>query len=140
MRVKADSIVLALILAAVLCGCGAAYQASTEIRAHRMEDSLQPGESMTAVRLKWGIPDLTIHQSDNKELWSYASRPNSNDIAATLFYTGAKEGDTGKFLDLHFVDGRLVSWNETQHTMPTKQRASFGFTVGNTPQSGSTHF
>jgi len=130
-------LVLGLLL---MSGCGAAYQASTEIRAHRMEDSLQPGESMNAVRDKWGIPDLTTHEAHGAEVWSYAQRANTNDIAASLFYTGAKEGDTGNFLDLHFVNGALVSWDKKKHVMPTKARASFGFTMGQMPQSGVSHF
>lgn len=129
-----------LLGAILLSGCGAAYQASTEIRAHRMEDSLQPGESMNAVRDKWGIPDLTTHEAHGAEVWSYARRANTNDIAASLFYTGAKEGDTGNFLDLHFVNGALVSWEQKKHVMPTKARASFGFTMGEMPQSGVSHF
>ncbi len=51
-------------------------------------------------------------------LWSYASAPGSNDIAATLLcFTAAKEGDSGQFLYLRVVDGKLVSWSKQQHTM-----------------------
>lgn len=123
-----------------LGGCGAAYQATTALRTHRMRDSLKAGESITQVREKWGIPDITTYKGKNEEVWSYASRPNTNDVAAMVFYSGAKEGDTGRFLDLHFADGKLISWDEAKHTMPTKQGASFGFTVGS-PNSGSaSHF
>lgn len=127
------------VLASVMGGCGAAYQASTQIRSHRMMDSLKVGQTMPEVRQDWGQPDLISDQDQNTETWSYASRPNSNDIAATLLYTAAKEGDTGQFLDLRFVDGKLVSWNKQQHTMPTK-RQSFGFSIGNPTAHDATHF
>ena len=103
-------------------GCGAAYQASTQIRSHRMLDSLKAGQTMPEVRQEWGQPDIITDQGPNTETWSYASRPNTNDIAATLLYTAAKEGDTGEFLDLRFVNGKLVSWSKRAHTMAVKRQ------------------
>ncbi len=120
-------------------GCGAAYQASTHIRAHRMMDSLKPGQTMPEVRQQFGQPDIIADQDQNTETWSYASRPNSNDIAATLLYTAAKEGDTGQFIDLKFVDGKLVSWSKQEHTMPAK-RQSFGIGFGAPNPHDATHF
>jgi outer membrane protein assembly factor BamE (lipoprotein component of BamABCDE complex) len=131
--------ILTCLAAAMLCGCGAAYQASTQIRSHRMLDSLAVGQTMPEVRQQWGQPDIITDQDQNTETWSYASRPNSNDIAATLLYTAAKEGDTGQFLDLRFVDGKLVSWGKQQHTMPAK-RQSFGVGFGIASPHDATHF
>ena len=101
-------------------GCGVAYQASTELRASRMGRNLNVGQSEAQVREKWGEPDLRQDSDQDTEIWSYARRSNTNDIAATLLYTNVKEGDQGQFMDLTFVDGKLTSWKETTHTMPTK--------------------
>jgi outer membrane protein assembly factor BamE (lipoprotein component of BamABCDE complex) len=130
---------LVCLFAAIFAGCGAAYQASTEIRSHRMMDSLKPGETMPEVRQDYGQPDIITDQDQNTETWSYASRPNSNDIAATLLYTAAKEGDSGQFLDLRFVDGKLASWSKQEHTMPAK-RQSFGLGFGAANPRDATHF
>ena len=54
----------------------------------------------------------------------------NKDIAATIFYTSTKSGDEGKFLDLKFLDGKLVSWAENEHTMPAKQGAGFSYGFG----------
>jgi hypothetical protein len=122
---------ICLLLYAALAGCGAAYQASTEIRAHRMMDSLKTGQTMPEVRQEFGLPDIITDQDQNTEIWSYASRPNSNDIAVALLYTAAMAGDTGQFIDLRFVDGKLVSWSEQEHTMPAKHFfKSFGIGFG----------
>ena len=118
-----------LLLAGVITGCGAAYQAETRIRSHRMLDSLKPGESIPQVRKEWGEPDLVTDQGSNAEIWSYASRANTNDLAATVFYTAAKEGDSGEFIDLRFEDGKLVSWSKQEHTMPAKHQ-NYGFSLG----------
>jgi len=130
---------LICLLAALAAGCGAAYQASTQIRSHRMLDSLKAGQTMPEVRQEWGQPDIIADQDQDTEVWSYASRANTNDIAATILYTAAKEGDTGQFLDLRFVDGKLVSWSKQQHTMPTK-RQTFGIGFGVASPHDATHF
>lgn len=104
-----------------------------------MMDSLKAGQTMPEVRQDWGQPDIIADQDQNTETWSYAIHPNSNDIAATLLYTAAKEGDSGQFLDLRFVDGKLVSWSKQQHTMAAK-RQSFGFGVGVVNPHDATHF
>ena len=101
-------------------GCGVAYQASTEMRASRMQRDLKVGESVPDVHRQWGEPDLRQYAGQDTEIWSYAKRSNTNDIAATLLYTNTKEGDQGNFVDLTFVDGKLTSWKETTHTMPSK--------------------
>ena len=129
---------ICLLLCVAIAGCGAAYQASTEIRSHRMLDSLKTGQSMVEVRQQYGQPDIITDQNQNTETWSYASRPNSNDIVATLLYTAAKEGDTGHFLDLRFVDGKLVSWSRQEHTMPAKHQ-SFGIGFGAPNPHDSVH-
>jgi hypothetical protein len=125
--------VVALLLAVgmgSICGCGLAYQAGSKIKTSRMKDQLKPGETTVQVHLDWGEPDLRKDLGKNGQLWSYASRANNKDIAATLFYTSAKSGDEGKFLDLKFLDGKLVSWAETEHTMPAKQGAGFSYGLG----------
>ena len=127
------------LIGCMVWGCGAAYQASTQIRSHRMMDSLKTGQTMPEVRQQWGQPDIVKDQDQNTETWSYASRPNTDDIAATLLYTAAKEGDTGQFLDLRFVDGKLVSWSKQTHTMPVKHQ-TFGIGFGAPNPHDATHF
>lgn len=133
--------ILILGLSLALAGCGVAYQAGTEIRATHMRDSLKPGESMPEVRERFGEPDIRTDTDSGAEVWSYASRANSNDVAATLFYTSAKSGDSGHFLDLKFVDRKLVSWSDADHTMPAKRNTgiNYGFTAGPASQP-VTHF
>ncbi|HTW89639.1 MAG TPA: hypothetical protein VMD75_16700 [Candidatus Binataceae bacterium] len=128
-------------LSVVLAGCGVAYQAGTEIRANHMRDSLKAGESMPEVRERFGEPDIRTDTDSGAEIWSYASRANSNDVAATLFYTSAKSGDNGHFVDLKFVNGKLVSWSDAEHTMPAKRNTgiNYGFTAGPASQP-VTHF
>ncbi len=118
------------ILVVAISGCGLAYNASTEVRASRMARSLKPGESSLEIHRKWGEPDIRQYSGRDEEVWSYAVRPNSNDAAATLLYTSVKPGDNGSFLDLKFIDGKLVSWNKADHTMPAKQGNGFSFGVG----------
>lgn len=122
---------MCLLLYAAIAGCGAAYQASTEIRAHEMSDSLKTGQTMPEVRQEFGSPDIVTDPDRNTEIWSYASRPNSNNIAVALLYTAAMAGETGHFIDLRFVDGKLVSWSKQQHTMPAKHLfTNFGIGFG----------
>jgi hypothetical protein len=73
---------------------------------------------------------LRKNLSTNTEVWSYVTRPNTNDIAATIFYTSTKAGDNSKFLDLKFVDSKLVSWSEAEHTVPAKQGSGFSYGLG----------
>lgn len=131
---------LAAMLLAGLSGCGLFYQAGTRYRAVRMSESLKPGESMLTVHRRWGEPDLREYPSQNVEIWSYPYQTNTNDIAAALLYTSAKEGDRGTFLDLTFINGKLVSWDEKQHTMPAKQRSGFsaGFSSPTIAGPGTT--
>jgi hypothetical protein len=119
-----------LLLAAIFSGCGLAYNASTHARASRMTSTLKPGESSLEVHQHWGEPDIRQYIGRQEQVWSYAIRPNSNDVAATIFYTSVKPGDNGEFLDLKFMDGKLVSWNKAEHTMPGKQGSGFSFGVG----------
>src|SRR5271156_3922401 len=125
---------LALALAAM--GCGVAYQAGTRIKAARMSDSLEVGEPSPEVHHSWGEPDLREYLPGDTEVWSYPYKPNSNDIVAALLYTSSKDGDKGTFLDLKFVGGKLVSWQEAEHTLPAKGHT--GLAVGiNQPPIGS---
>ena len=117
-----------LSLAIVSAGCGAAYQAGTEIRAHRMADDLKVGDTLSQVRDKWGEPDIRQDLNPTTEVWSYAKNANTNDVAAMLLYTSAKEGDKGRFLDLTFVNNKLATWQVATHTLPSKQ--STGITLG----------
>jgi len=95
-----------------------------------MKERLKVGESAIHVHQDWGEPDLRKDLGEHSELWSYASHPNNNDIAASVFYTSTKAGDEGKFLDLKFIDGKLVSWSESERTMPAKQGAGFSYGFG----------
>jgi hypothetical protein len=122
---------------AMLAGCGLIYDAGARVRTDRMMKQLKPGESTLQVHREWGEPDLRKDVSPRTEMWSYASRPNANDFTATIFYTSTKPGDSGKFLDLKFIDGKLVSWNEVRHTMPSKQGTGFSYGVG--PGGGASN-
>jgi hypothetical protein len=131
-------------LAAVLIisGCGLVYQAGTRIKASRMADRLKVGETSVQVHRRYGEPALREYPSADTEVWSYAYKPNSNDITAQLLYTSTKEGDRGTFLDLKFVDGKLVIWSEAVHTVPAKQAGGFGAGFGAPPISppGGAHY
>lgn len=133
---------VAIVLLAV-GGCGVVYQAGARYRAVRMSKSLKPGEPMVEVHRQWGEPDLRSYPSDNVEIWSYPYQTNTNDVAAALLYTSSKEGDRGTFLDLTFVNGKLVSWDEKEHTMPAKEHGSIGASFGSPTIAGpgtSTHY
>jgi hypothetical protein len=121
-------IVVALMLMAA--GCGLAYQAGSRVKTSHMKDDLKPGESSLAVHQEWGEPDLRTDKGNNTEIWSYAERANSKDLAATVFYSAAKQGDEGKFLDLKFINGKLVSWQEADRTMPAKRGTGFNWGLG----------
>ncbi len=118
---------LFLMLAASLLGCGVVYQVGNRVRVDQMEKSLQAGQSSLAIQKRWGQPDIIKNVGADSQIWSYAVRPNSNDLTATLFYTAPKEGDTGKFLDLNFASGKLVSWENATHTMPAKRFGGLNF-------------
>jgi hypothetical protein len=133
----------AAILMLGLCGCGVFYQAGTRYRAARMSQALKPGEPMLEVHRRWGEPDLREYPSDSVEIWSYPYKTNTNDVAAALLYTSSKEGDQGTFLDLTFVNGKLVSWDEKKHTMPAKEHGGFGASIGSPTIAGpgtTTHY
>jgi len=115
-----------LCLALIAAGCGLFYQAGSRVKASRMSGEIKPGQSMVSIHNEFGEPSLRNYPNDTTEIWSYADKPNSNDIAAALLYTSTKEGDKGTFLDLKFVDGKLVSWTEAEHIMPPKERSGFG--------------
>jgi hypothetical protein len=142
MPVAGPKLVLMMtILGVTICGCGLAYDASTHVRATRMARSLKPGQSSLEVHQNWGEPDLRQYVGRAQQVWSYAIHPNSNDVAATLLYTSVKPGDNGSFLDLKFVDGRLVSWSRAEHTVPAKQGAGFTFGAGPVGASSNvSHF
>jgi hypothetical protein len=127
--VKLVALVIASCMVSI-CGCGLAYQAGSRIKTSHMKDDLKVGETALQVHKDWGEPDLRKDLGQNGELWSYARRPNSNDIAATVFYTSTKSGDESKFLDLKFSNGKLLSWAENEHTMPAKQGAGFSYGFG----------
>ncbi|HWN58495.1 MAG TPA: hypothetical protein VNO74_10365 [Methylomirabilota bacterium] len=136
-----------LILALAVAGCGVAYQAGTRIKATRMSDSLQVGEPSPQVHRSWGEPDIRDYLPGDTEVWSYPYKPNSNDITAALLYTSSKDGDKGTFLDLKFVGGKLVSWQEAEHTMPAKGHTGISMGIGGGPvgngtqvQPGAVHY
>lgn len=122
--------VVAMVAAVSISGCGLAYQAGSRIKTSHMEDRLKVGETAIQVHQDWGEPDLRKDLGEHSEIWSYASHPNNHDVAASVFYTSTKSGDEGKFLDLKFNDGKLVSWSESERTMPAKQGAGFSYGFG----------
>jgi hypothetical protein len=128
-------------------GCGLAYQAGTRIKATRMSDSIQVGQTSPAVHHSWGEPDIRTYLPGDTEVWSYPYKPNSNDITAAILYTSSKDGDKGTFLDLKFVGGKLVSWQETEHTLPAKGHTGISMGIGGGPigngtqmQPGAVHY
>ena len=125
----------------VIGGCGLVYDAGARLKTHRMAHSVKAGEPTLEVHQDWGEPDLRESVDSRTEIWSYADHPNDNDVTAMVFYTSTKSGDTGKFLDLKFVDSRLVSWGEANHTVPAKQGTGFSYGMG--PNGGAsqvTHY
>ena len=78
----------------------------------------------------WGEPDIRTYLPGETEVWSYPYKPNSNDVTAALLYTSSKDGDKGTFLDLKFVEGKLVSWQEAEHTLPAKGHTGIGLGIG----------
>jgi hypothetical protein len=114
----------------IISGCGVVYDTSAHLRTSRIAHSLKEGETSLQVHQKWGEPDLRTQVNPASEVWSYVETPNSNDAAAMLLYTSTKPGDTGKFLDLKFEDGKLVSWNTAEHTVPAKKGAGFSYGLG----------
>src|SRR6266446_5821078 len=124
---------LTILLWLLAAGCGVAYQAGTRLKATRMSDSLKVGESSPAVHHSWGEPDIRDYLPGDTEVWSYPYKPNSNDITAALLYTSSKDGDKGTFLDLKFVGGKLVSWQEAEHTMPAKGHTGISMGIGGGP-------
>ena len=116
--------------------CGLFYGAGSELRTTRMAHALTAGESSLKVHEDWGEPDLRSDLDNATQVWSYVAFPNSNDVAATLLYTSTKPGDTDKFLDLKFVDGKLVTWNAVEHTMPAKKGTGFSYGLGASGGSG----
>jgi hypothetical protein len=113
-----------------ICGCGLAYNAGSRIKTSHMKKNLTVGETSVQIRGDWGEPDIRKRLGEDSELWSYARNPNNKDIAASIFYTSTKSGDESKFLDLKFVNGKLVSWAETEHAMPVKQGSGFSYGFG----------
>src|SRR5229473_3516957 len=135
MIVRYTGIALTAIAISAGAGCGIFYQAGREARTIHMRGALKAGETPLQVHNDWGEPEMRSSASE-AEIWSYAERANTNDIAATLFYTSAKPGDEGKFLDLKFVGGKLVSWNETKHTLPAKEGGGSAMDSGPATDSG----
>src|ERR1700720_349555 len=119
-------------------GCGLFYQAGTRIKATRMSDTLQVGQTSPQIHHSWGEPDIRTYLPGQTEVWSYPYKPNSNDVTAALLYTSSKDGDKGTFLDLKFVGGKLVSWQEAEHTLPPKGHTGFGLGIGGGPIGNGT--
>jgi len=105
-----------------------------------MENTLKPGMTSLEVHRAFGEPDIRNYVNDRTAIWSYAKHANSNDATAAVLYTSAKEGDQGSFVDLKFVDGKLIAWNEATHTMPKKEGSGLGLGLGGAPQSGTVHY
>ena len=129
---------IAIAWTAFAWGCGLAYQAGTRIKATRMSDSLQVGEPSPQVHHSYGEPDIRTYLPGDTEVWSYPYKPNSNDVTAALLYTSSKDGDKGTFLDLKFVGGKLVSWQEAEHTLPLKGHTGIGLGINQGPIGNGT--
>jgi hypothetical protein len=137
-RFSRFAIFAAIAAAFIATGCGLAYQAGTRIKVTRMSETLQVGQTSPEVHHAWGEPDLRTYLPGDTEVWSYPYKPNSNDVTAALLYTSSKDGDKGTFLDLKFVGGKLVSWQEAVHTMPAKGHTGIGLGVGGGPIGNGT--
>jgi hypothetical protein len=138
---------LSVALIFTFAGCGLFYQAGTRIKATRMSDTLQVGQTSPQIHHSWGEPDIRTYLPGQTEVWSYPYKPNSNDVTAALLYTSSKDGDKGTFLDLKFVGGKLVSWQEAEHTLPPKGHTGFGLGINQGPigngteiQPGAVHY
>ena len=138
---------LAILFATLVSGCGLPYQVGTRIKATRMSDTLAVGQTSPEIHHSWGEPDLRTYLPGDTEVWSYPYKPNSNDVTAALLYTSSKDGDKGTFLDLKFVGGKLVSWQEAEHTLPPKGHTGFGMGINQGPigngtetQPGAVHY
>ncbi len=121
---------VALLAGLIFSGCGIIYDASAKLHANRIAASLKPGETTLEVHRQWGEPDLRTSVDQRTDIWSYVSTPNSNDVVAEALYTSTKPGDADKFLDLKFVEGKLVSWKTAEHVMPAKRGAGFSYGFG----------
>jgi len=129
-----------LTLLAFPAGCGLFYQAASGYRANKMENNLKVGMTSLEVHQMYGEPDIRNYVNDQVSIWSYAKHANTADVTAAVLYTSAKEGDKGTFLDLKFVDGKLVTWDEATHTMPAKQSSGFSAGFGGAPAGGAVHY
>ena len=138
MRKFVHAILLLMVITAG--GCGLFYQAASGYRANQMEKRLQPGMMMPEVHQMWGEPDIRNFVDAHTEVWSYAKHANNRDVTAAMLYTSAKEGDQGSFVDLKFIDGKLIAWDEATHTMPAKESGGIGLGLGGAPQSGTVHY
>jgi hypothetical protein len=106
-----------------------------------------PNQGDDDVEFVAGRRDLGTYLPGETEVWSYPYKPNSNDVAAAVMYTSSKDGDKGTFLDLKFVGGKLVSWQEAEHTMPAKGHTGIGLGINQGPigngtqtQPGAVHY
>jgi hypothetical protein len=129
-----------MLMLTIPTGCGLFYQAASGYRANKMETNLKPGMGMPEVHQTYGEPDIRNFVDAHNEIWSYAKHANNSDVTAAVLYTSAKAGDQGTFIDLKFLDGKLVSWNEATHTMPAKEGAGFSAGFGGAPQTGTIHY
>jgi outer membrane protein assembly factor BamE (lipoprotein component of BamABCDE complex) len=131
-------LIASMLLALCLSGCGVAYQTGTRLKASHMSNSLEVGETSIDVHRRFGEPDIRQYLPGNTEVWSYPYKPNSNDITAQMLYTSSKDGDSGTFLDLKFVNGKLVSWMPGDHTMTPKAHTGLGVGIGGGPIGNGT--
>ena len=130
--------IVALAWMALTSGCGVPYQVGTRIKATHMSDSLAVGQTSPEIHHRWGEPDIRTYLPGETEVWSYPYKPNSNDVTAALLYTSSKDGDKGTFLDLKFVEGKLVSWQEAEHTLPLKGHTGIGLGINQGPIGNGT--
>jgi len=125
------------VVCALASGCGLFYHAGTRIRASYLTDSLKAGQSTVEVRNRWGEPDIRQYPDDRQQIWSYAYKPNSDDVLG-VFYTSAISGARGTFVDLEFIDNKLLTWREAEHVVPEKEGASLSYGIAGSSGSQGT--
>jgi len=95
------------------------------------EDQLKPGETTLQVHKEWGEPDL--RKDLGAEFGAMELRPGARTATTWRRRSSTPRpspANEGKFLDLKFIEGKLVSWSESERTMPAKQGAGFSYGLG----------
>src|SRR5260370_7087635 len=73
-----------LSMALISAGCGLAYQAGTRLKATRMSDTLQVGQTSPQVHHSWGEPDIRTYLPGETKAWTYPYKPTPTDFTPPL--------------------------------------------------------